>query len=56
MSERDQFIAETSKKLLGDIVGGAVSRGDAPNISGCVDIAVKAAAALFDRLLEDGHL
>ncbi|MFM0154896.1 hypothetical protein [Paraburkholderia sediminicola] len=56
MSERDKFIAENSHKLLGDILAGAVSRGETPNIPGCVDIAVKAAAALFDRLSEDGHL
>jgi hypothetical protein len=55
MSGRDQFIAETSSKLLGDIVGGAVARGEAP-IPGCVDIAVKGTAALFDRLSKDGHI
>jgi prolyl-tRNA editing enzyme YbaK/EbsC (Cys-tRNA(Pro) deacylase) len=54
--ERDQFIAESSQRLLGHIVGGAVSSGETPNLPGCVDIAVKAAAALFDRLTADGHL
>jgi hypothetical protein len=56
MSERDQFIAEVSKKLLGDVIGGALARGETPHIQGCVDIAVKAAAALFDRLSEDGNI
>jgi hypothetical protein len=56
VTERDKFIAKISQNLLGHVVGGPLSRGETPNIPGCADIAVKAAAALFDRLSEGGHL
>jgi hypothetical protein len=56
MTERQEFIADLSQKLLGELLNGALASGEALDIPNCVDTAVKAAEALYDRLSSDGYV
>lgn len=56
MSERSKFIFELSQKILGEIISGALTAGRIIDPKAVADLSVKAAAALFDQLDEDGHV
>lgn len=50
MSERDTFVMELSQKLLGNILTGELSAGKIVDASQAADLAILAAAALYDKL------
>jgi hypothetical protein len=56
MSERDKFITDLSQKILAEVISGALSAGKSIDTKAAALLAIKAAAALFDQLCDDGHL
>lgn len=54
MSEYQQFLAEQSAKLLGDILNGALAASKEVNPKDCADLAVLSAKALYERLSVEG--
>jgi hypothetical protein len=56
MNDRSKFIFELSQKILGSILAGALSGESLLTEEAAAKLAIKAAAALFDQLSNDGHL
>lgn len=54
MSEYQQFLAEQSANLLGDILNGALASGKVVDAKFCADLAVLSAKALYERLETEG--
>lgn len=55
MSERNTFICEVSKQILGDAVSGALAGRQSVDPKSVAELAIKAAAALYDQLTDGGH-
>lgn len=52
MTDRDKDIAELAKKLLGNILEGALAGGKTIDEKACVDLALLCATTLVDKLAD----